>query len=78
MELTLSPAILSGRSVNGVRSEQGMVVHVVRCNAEELKSGLVKKAYTLSSRTQDDKNGSCDQRPYAVVTCPKCRKKAQK
>lgn len=76
MELTLSPAVLSGRSVNGVRSEQGMVVHVVRCNVAELKCGLVKQAYTLCGRTHGDKNDGWALCPDAVVTCPKCRKKA--
>ena len=77
MEQTLSPAILSGRSINGVRSEQGMVVHVVRCNAAELKSGLVKQAYTLCGRTHGDKNDGWALCPGVAITCPKCRKKSE-
>lgn len=78
MELTLSPAILSGRSVNGVRSEQGMVVHVLRCSDAQLKSGLVKQVHTLCGRTHGDKNDGWLLRPGADITCPKCRKKAAK
>lgn len=75
MESTLTPAVLSGRRVNGVQSEQGMVVHVVRCSAAELKSGLAKQAYSLCGRTHGDKNDGWALCPDAAVTCPKCRKK---
>lgn len=78
MEPTLSPAVLSGRSVNGVRTVQGMAVHIVRCSAVELKSGLVKKAYSLCGRTHGDKDDGWALCPDADVTCPKCRKKAEK
>ena len=78
MDLILTPATLSGRIVNGVCSEQGMVVHVVRCNAAELKSGLVKQAYTLCGRTHGDKNDGWALCPGLAITCPKCRKKAEK
>ena len=76
MESTLTPAVLSGRRVNGVASEQGMVVHVIRCSAVELKSGLAKQVYSLCGRTHD-KNDGWSVCPEAVVTCPKCRKKQQ-
>ena len=75
MESTLTPAVLSGRRVNGVQSEQGMVVHVVRCSVVELKSGLAKQAYSLCGRTHGDKNDGWALCLDAVVTCPKCRKK---
>ena len=78
MEFILSPAVLSGRKVNGVQSEQGMVVHVVRCSDAELKSGLLRQVHTLCGRTHGDKNDGWFLCPDAVITCPKCRKKMDK
>jgi hypothetical protein len=74
MESTLSPATLSGKTIKGVSIEQGVVVHVVRCNETQLKSGMARQVYSLCGRTHD-KNDYWSLSHTAAVTCPKCRKK---